>query len=350
MLPPALRGFAPIPYLYTTGRVVAGYRAPNLRVRGGRGVLAAAMAALAAALLTSSCGDDGTSPPTDVERPRFDGEAAQALIERQVAFGPRVPGREGHAAQLAWMVARLDSLADEVEPQAFRYEHSMADTVLDLTNVVARFRPESPRRILFLAHWDTRPFSDQADTFEERLLPVPGANDGGSGTAVLLQLAAHLAQAGLPEGRGVDLLLTDGEDFGPTLDDMLLGARHFAERADPVWEFAVLLDLVGDAAPRFPAERFSLQFAPDEVATVWAVAADLGYADAFPIDGGRFIQDDHIPLNEAGIPTVNIIDFDYGPDNGLWHTPDDTPDKTRASTLRMVGEVVLELVYGDAAW
>lgn len=306
--------------------------------------------ALAVALLATACGDDGTRPPDVPQRPTFDGEAAQALIERQVDFGPRIPGRAGHAAQLAWMASRLDSLADEVELQSFTHDHNASDEVLELTNVIARFRPSAPRRLLLLAHWDTRPFSDQADTFEERLLPVPGANDGASGTAVLLQAAAHFAEVALPADRGVDLLFTDGEDFGPSIDDMLLGARHFAEQATGQWEFAVLLDLVGDADPAFPAERFSLQYAPDAVATVWGVAAALGYEAFFPTTGGRFIQDDHLPLNEAGIATVNVIDFDYGSDNSLWHTPDDTPDKTRASTLRIVGELVLELVYGDAAW
>lgn len=306
-------------------------------------------------LFVAGCGAETTAPPPpgepDPARPPFDGVAAQALIERQVAFGPRIPGQPGHAAQLAWMQARLDSLADAVESHPFTHRHTTSGAVLELTNVLARFRPEAEERLLFLAHWDTRPFSDAAETFEERMLPVPGANDGGSGTAVLLQLAAHLAATPLPEGRGVDLLFTDGEDFGPTLDDMLLGARHFARHhADGGWRYAVLLDLVGDADPLFPVEGYSHQNAPDVVALVWATAAALGYAAHFPTRVGRFIQDDHLPLIEAGIPTVNIIDFEYGPDNRYWHTPHDTPDKTRPATLAMVGDVVLELLHGEAGW
>jgi hypothetical protein len=311
------------------------------------------VAALGGLLLLwlGACSGDEPGPiglEPDTLRPDFDGVAAQALVERQVAFGPRIPGRAGHAAQLSWMAARLDSLADQVELLPFTHTHTqIPGLTLELTNVVARFRPSATRRLLFLAHFDTRPFADQADTPAGRALPVPGANDGASGAAVLLQVAHHLATQPPTHDVGIDLLFTDGEDYGPTLDDMLLGARHYASQVDaaetPI--YAVLLDLVGDADPSFPVERYSESFAPDVVDRVWGVAADLGYAEAFPRGGGSFIQDDHLPLNQAGIPTVNIIDFDYGPGNSLWHTPDDLPIHTRASTLEMVGEVVIELIY-----
>ena len=131
--------------------------------------------------------------------PHFDGAAAFELVERQVAFGPRVPGTPGHEAQAAWMIARLDSLAAEVSVDSFRHVTSSGDT-LPLVNVLARFRPEAERRLLFLAHWDTRPTSDQAATEILRAQPVPGANDGASGTAVLLELAGLLAAAPPPMG------------------------------------------------------------------------------------------------------------------------------------------------------
>ncbi len=309
-------------------------------------------ASLAAVVLFGITGCDSgagpLSPGPDTLRPSFDGAAAQQLIETQVAFGPRVPGTPGHAAQLAWMLAQLQPRANRVETQIFTHAHSQIPGLqFELTNVIARFRPDASRRILFLTHWDTRPFSDQADTPARRSLPVPGANDGGSGTAILLQVAAHLAEHPPTHDVGIDLLFTDGEDYGPTLVDMLLGARHFAAGAAPAPppDYAVLLDMVGDADPSFPVEGHSAAFAPAVVERVWGVAEALGYGAIFPTTGGSFIQDDHIPLNEAGIPTVNIIDFDYGPGNSFWHTPEDVPANTRGSTLEIVGEVVLELIY-----
>lgn len=296
------------------------------------------------AVVSGACGDDepiGATPG----RPTFDGEAAFELVEKQVAFGPRVPGTEGHAAQLAWMLARLDSLAPVVEPDSFTHVTTGGDT-LSLVNVVAKFAPELDRRILLLAHWDTRPTSDEASDPAERDLPIAGANDGGSGTAVLLELAELLA--GAPPPVGVDLLLVDGEDYGPGLDDMLLGAKHFAanlpEEGRPV--YGLLLDMVGDADPSFPVEALSAQYASVVVRKVWRAAERLGYRAYFPTGVGRELGDDHVPLIEAGLPTANLIDFTYGgPANPFWHTQQDVPENVSAATLGMVGEVVTELVY-----
>ena len=109
--------------------------------------------------------------------------------------------------------------------------------------------------------------------------------------------------------------------------------------------FGVLLDMVGDAEPRFPVEGYSAARAPQVVQRVWGIAARLGYGRYFPLDVVGYINDDHVPLNDAGIPTIDVIDFDYGPENAWWHTPEDTPDKLSARTLGMVGEVVAELLY-----
>ncbi len=301
------------------------------------------MVAGSAALL-SGCGEaDGVAGPTP-GRPAFDGDAALALVRTQVAFGPRVPGTPGHARQLAWMVERLDSLAPVVAVDTFSHVTTGGDS-LTLFNVLASFRPEATRRILLLAHWDTRPRSDAATDPALHDVPVPGANDGGSGTAVLLQLASMFAE--VPPPMGVDLLFTDGEDYGPGVDDMLLGARRYAanlpSQGRPV--YGVLLDMVGDAEGSFPVEEISAEFASVVVRRVWRAAERLGYRDAFPSTVGRELVDDHVPLIEAGLPTANIVDFEYGPGNRYWHTPDDTPERLSAATLEMVGEVVAELIY-----
>ena len=171
-------------------------------------------------LLVGACQETQAPVGPTPGRPRFDGAAAMEHVETQVAFGPRVPGTEGHRLQLDWMVARLDSLSPDVSVDTFTHVATSGDT-LGLFNVTARFQPEATRRILLLAHWDTRPRSDQAADAEQQEIPVPGANDGASGTAVLLELAEVLAGVAAP--MGIDLLFVDGEDYGPELEDMLLG-------------------------------------------------------------------------------------------------------------------------------
>lgn len=294
-------------------------------------------------LAVAACADQPRGPTPG--SPTFDGAQAFALVEQQVAFGPRVPGTEGHAAQLSWMLARLDSLAPDVVADTFAHVTVSGDS-LTLTNVVARFRPEETRRILLLAHWDTRPWSDEAPDSSLHVVPVPGANDGASGTAVLLHLATLLEST--PPPMGVDLLLVDGEDYGPTPDDMFLGAIRYAGRLDSVEPrpvYGVLLDMVGDADPMFPVEGYSAQYASVVVRKVWDAAERLGHADLFPRRAGPPIGDDHVPLIEAGLPTANVIDFSYGPDHAYWHTPDDVPAHVSGRTLGIVGSVVTELIY-----
>jgi hypothetical protein len=301
------------------------------------------------AMALVSCGPEeganGTAvPDAPGERPSFDGAEAHRLIRDQVGFGPRVPGTDGHAAQLAWMEGLLAVWADEVELQPFSFTTSQG-MALNLTNVLARFRPDREDRILLLTHWDTRPRSDRAQELEDRGIPVPGANDGASGTAILLHLAELMS--GQPPPLGVDLLFVDGEDYGPWTRDMFIGSTYFAATMHrPVpWRYGVLLDMVGDLDPRFPIEGYSADYAPDIAQKVWQVAHDLGFGPYFPVSVGSRVLDDHVPLNKAGLLTIDIIDFEYGPGNSLWHTPDDVPGNTSPETLRMVGEVVTELVY-----
>lgn len=301
-----------------------------------------ALLLLPAALACSEAGGGSAAEeaPDPIDRPGFDGEAAHELLARQVAFGPRIPGTAGHQAQLAWMREYLEARADTVIVQDFTFTTSGGET-LALTNLFARFRPEAQDRLLLVAHWDTRPKADQSKDPAEREMPVLGANDGASGTAVLLHLAELLRQQ--PPPIGVDLLLVDGEDYGPGGEDMYLGARHFAENPPAGYRplYGVLVDMVGDQDPRFPVEGYSQDAAPEVVQRVWAVARDLGYAELFPTTPGGYIEDDHVPLNRAGIRTINIIDFDYP----HWHTPRDVVENTSPRGLGVVGEVLAELVY-----
>ncbi|HUP00043.1 MAG TPA: M28 family peptidase [Gemmatimonadota bacterium] len=308
-------------------------------------MLRAAVAGAGLCAVLALVGCEGGAAPAG-RAAGFDPDLAYELVERQVGFGPRVPGTPAHAEALAWMTEYLRQRADTVMQDPFTHVTGAGDT-LSLTNVWARFRPEASSRVLLVAHWDSRPVAEMATDPADRRQPVPGANDGASGVAVLLAVADALARE--PPAVGVDILLTDGEDWGydpVTLgtfnDDMLLGARHFAETRGRSYRplFGILLDMVGDQDPRFPQEAYSRQNAPEVVRRVWEVAEDLGYGHVFVPRLGDAVTDDHVPLNEAGIRTINIIDFDYP----YWHTPEDTIDKVSARTLGIVGEVVLEVI------
>jgi Zn-dependent M28 family amino/carboxypeptidase len=303
---------------------------------------------LAAAWLLGACdpapGSSAPAPePAQVSIPRFEGAAAFALVERQVGFGPRVPGTAAHRAMTGWLEEYLRRRAESLEVQRFMHR-TQAGTELELVNFWARFNRSGSRPILLVAHWDSRPTSDRASDPIQRTRAVPGANDGASGTAILLELAELMARQ--PPPRAVDLLLVDGEDYGDFRSgrDVLLGSRHFAAHRpvdyDP--QFGVLLDMVGDRDLTLYAERNSQRLAPEVVHRIWNLAARLGHGHVFRRPARHSVQDDHIPLNESGIPTAALIDPDYA----YWHTPEDTPDKLAASSLQITGEVVTHLVYG----
>ncbi|MBI4513853.1 MAG: M28 family peptidase [Gemmatimonadetes bacterium] len=267
---------------------------------------------------------------------------ALEFVTAQVAFGPRVPGTEGHVAAGQWLDSILRARADTVIVQAFEHR-TVEGRTLRLRNFFARFRPEDPTRVLFLSHWDTRPISDQARDASARRLPVPGANDGASGTAVLLALAELFDT--VPPPIGVDLLLVDGEDYGDfgAERDVFLGSRHFVAHRPAGYRplYGVLLDMVGDRELDLYIEGYSQQYAPEIVRRVWDLADRIGYGNVFHRSVRHTVKDDHVPLNEAKIQTINIIDFDYP----YWHTPDDTPDKVSGESLRAVGDVLAALVY-----
>ena len=308
------------------------------------------VAAAAALLLIAAAACPGDSRPTGgwsihvdtTHVPPFSGRNAHALLVRQTQFGPRVAGRAGHAAQLAWMTRHLRDRADTVLVQSFDHTDSENRTVR-MSNVLARFNPSARDRVLLLAHWDTRPTADMDPDRPKE--PIQGANDGASGTAVLLELASVLSSHSPPIG--VDLLFVDGEDYGPGEPDMYLGAKHFAANRPEGFQplYGILLDMVGDATPHYPIEGNSQEMAPEVVDRVWSVAEQIGLGGMFPRRVGTFITDDHIPLNRAGIRTINIIDFDYGPDNGYWHTHEDRVENTSPAGLEAVGRVLLALIW-----
>jgi len=292
-----------------------------------------------ALMLLAGC-DGGAVPPKE-----FDGAAALSYVQTQLGFGPRIPGSPGHQRMAAWLDSLLRTRADSVIAQRWVHHTQRGDS-LPLVNFVARFHPAAATRLLFLAHWDTRPRADGIAS-RDSTLPVPGANDGASGVAVLLAMADALKR--LPPGIGVDLLFVDGEDYGDfnSDTDVLLGSRYYAahQAPGPQPRFAVLFDMVGDKDLRIPQEGLSLVAAPDLVDEVWNLAARIGHADIFVREEQGGLTDDHVPLQQVGIRAIDLIDFTFGgPDNKWHHTPDDTIDKVSSASLQVVGDLGMALV------
>ncbi len=277
---------------------------------------------------------------TPVPPPEFDGDQALAYVKTQLDFGHRIPGTEGHLRTAAWLDSLLRTRADEVVVQAWDHT-TVTGKVLPMRNYVARFNPGATTRLLFLAHWDTRPVSEVAGQVDSTR-PVPGANDGASGVAVLLGMADALQRQ--PPEVGVDLLFVDGEDYGDwgARTDVLIGSKYYAANQvpGPRPKFAILFDMVGDAMLQIFKEGNSQIGASDVVDLVWDTAARLGLQSIFVPENRHTLEDDHVPLQAAGIPAIDIIDFDYPP----WHTPDDTFDKVSARSLKAVGDVAMAVV------
>jgi acetylornithine deacetylase/succinyl-diaminopimelate desuccinylase-like protein len=275
--------------------------------------------------------------------PQPDGERALARAERQVEAGPRIPGTPGHRVIGDWIAAECESLGATVERD--RFADSTLGRRLDLENLIAHVGPHTGRRITLMAHWDTRPESDQDPDPAHRHDPVPGANDAASGVVVLLEVAEAARRAPLPVG--VDLVFLDGEDQGRASDpeEFCLGARRYAATltaAPPEQRpiAAFLFDMVGDRDLGIWPEVESSQRATNLVALVLEAARATG-ARSFHSTPRHDVTDDHIPLLDAGIPAVDIIDFDYA----AWHTHRDLPDQISTASLAEVSRVAIWLVY-----
>jgi peptidase M28-like protein len=281
-------------------------------------------------------GDGAAKTPVE-----FNGRTALTYVERQMSFGPRIPNKPGHQHEADWLLTELRARADTVIVQDISHR-LRNDEVLHLRNFFARFRPQATERVLFLAHWDTRPMADKSANLGQQRMPVPGANDGASGVAVLLGVADALKAK--PPTIGVDLLFVDGEDYGDFADtnDVLIGSRWFAAHQPPGYQplYAVLFDMVGDKDLQIFQEGQSVAFAPEVVQRVWAVAADRGHERQFIPNVKHTLTDDHVSLQKVGIHAIDVVDFDYP----FWHTTEDTLDKVSAESLQIVGDVAVSLI------
>ncbi len=304
----------------------------------------------------------------------FNGTLANFSVHEQVDFGYRIPNTTGSLNCTLWIADLLEQYGFNVSWQNFTGDYGVGDGV-NFSNVIGRlepppgtgnFTPGSNDTILLLgAHYDTRPFADM-DTSENQSKPIDGANDGGSGVAVLLELARILALEGnfsdggvmadingtspldpfFPLNVTIELVFFDGEDYGKGAENMFYGSNHFADlvtehNRSGEYIGAVIVDMIGDADLQIYKERNSDISAPWLNDMVWEIAEKLGHNASFINRTKWAVIDDHIPLALAGIPSIDIIDIEYR----FWHTIRDTIDKVSAESLGQVGEVVESLVY-----
>ena len=300
-----------------------------------------------------------TAPATatmpKVNTPAFDADTAYASIATQVKFGFRTPGSPGQKQCADWMQGKLKSFCDTV------YRQDVQVTGGDLKklpciNLIGVINPKATKRILFLTHWDSRPWADQDTRDKDK--PIVAADDAGSGVAVLIEMAKEIKSFGLSKDLGVDILLEDVEDYGRSEwgeNSYCLGTQYWVNHphvAGYKAEFGILLDMVGAHGAQFPLEGQSAHYAPGVQQMVWQCAAQAGYTSYFPYAEGASITDDHLPVNQVlGIKTIDIINLTTNPESPFaphWHTHADNMDIIDRNTLKAVGQTLLQVVYNTA--
>jgi len=316
-------------------------------------------------LVVIACQNDSSKTVTKPKKvikknykvPAVDGQSLYNFVQKQVDFGPRVPNTQEHTNCKNYIVETLRKYKLRVQEQK-TIVTAFDGTKLNATNIIAKYKPERRRRIMLSAHWDTRPFSDHDKNEDNFNKPIDGANDGGSGVAVLLEIARVLQNQDVP--LGLDLVFFDAEDYGSpkgqnVRDSYCLGSQFWAKQMSkqPIKPmYGILLDMVGAKNATFTKEGFSLQYAKSVVQNVWKTAHDLGHQKYFSNEETSPVTDDHYYINVySGIPTIDIIEFDRKTDSHFghyWHTQKDNMDIIDKNTLKAVAETVLNVYYKEA--
>lgn len=292
---------------------------------------------------------------------QFNPDSAFSFVEAQCAFGPRVPNSEAHRRCGDYLAAKFRSYGLDVVEQKMELT-AWDGNRLNSRNIIASYAPDSARRVLLCAHWDSRPWCDADPDKSKHREPVMGANDGASGVAVMLEVARLLQE--LKPAVGVDFICFDAEDYGCPYwaednqyydgSDWCLGSQYWAKNPHKpgyTAAYGILLDMVGGHDARFCYEGYSLRYAQSIVGKVWAAARTAGAEKYFPYEEGGYITDDHVPVNEVtGIPTIDVIahyknsDHSFGP---TWHTTRDVPETISGETLRAVGQTMLQVLFEE---
>ena len=274
-----------------------------------------------------------------------DARRAYGYLERICELGPRPSGSAAMTRQQELLSEHFRKLGAEVRQQSFDAAHPLTGEPVRMTNLIVSWHPEAKERVLLACHYDTRPFPDR-DPYNPRGTFI-GANDGGSGVALFMELGHHMSS--LKARQGVDMVFFDGEElvFGNN-GTYFLGSEHFSKsyRDEPPrhrYVCGALVDMIGDRHLNLYKESHSVRYAPEVTDSIWETARRLGIREFIPREKYA-VQDDHLPLNEiAGIPTCDIIDFDYP----YWHTTQDSLAKCSGASLAKVGDVLLEWLASD---
>ena len=292
--------------------------------------------------------------------PAFMADSAMAYCQAQCDFGPRTMNSKAHDLCEEWIVNKFKGFGLEVETQKADLT-GWDGTKLHSTNIIAHFNPQAERRILICAHWDSRPWADNDPDSANWHKPVLAANDGASGVGVMLEVA-RLLQNDTTLAIGVDLVCFDAEDYGTpqwaeknedSENTWALGAQYWAKNLPENYkpQFGILLDMVGGQGAKIYQEQNSLRYAASIVDKVWSAARHAGFSSVFANEVGGGVTDDHIPVNEAGIPTVDIIPFypdcrqsSFGP---TWHTINDDMEHLDINTLKAVGQTLIQVIYSE---
>ncbi len=301
--------------------------------------------------------DPVLAPIVKLKVPNLAKDSAYAYVAAQVAFGPRVPGTAAHKSCGDWIAAKCRSYGASVIEQRFPGE-THTGIKFEARNIIAAYNPSIKPRIIIAAHWDTRFKADHDPDKNKLTQAVMGANDGGSGVGILIELARQMQANPIPN-LGVDLIFFDAEDQGGEgsddgeSDDWCLGAQYWAKNKHVngyAAKYAILLDMVGARGPRFTKDGTSMTYAPKLVDKVWSLAQRMGYGNYFINENSAAIIDDHYFINRlAGIPMIDIIDR---PTNSTffphWHTTNDQLAVIDRDALKAVGQVMLAVIYREA--
>lgn len=318
-------------------------------------------------ILVLACNNNGEKKNSDqtksedpkINVPAFNVDSAFSYVEKQVAFGPRVPNSKAQEACATYFSTFFKSFADTVIVQESKVK-AFDGTMLKMKNIIASFNPKCTDRIFLASHWDSRPFSDQDKDIANRNKAVDAANDGASGVGILMEIARLLKKN--KTDIGLDLILFDTEDYGqpefsklPRQEDSwCLGSQYWAKNphvAKYNARYGILLDMVGAKNATFFMEGISYEFASGVVQKVWDIAGKAGFSEYFIAEKSSEITDDHYYINTmTTIPCIDIIHHDQKTSSGfpfMWHTQQDKINNIDKYTLKAVGQTLLEVIFRE---